>query len=80
MIIYDYDACTGCEDCLEVCPRGVWAIETAAKKANLNNPSRCLDCTACEFQCPVRAIRIEKDLIPKKPVVISSGQAHPSSA
>ncbi|MHA1959057.1 MAG: 4Fe-4S dicluster domain-containing protein [Candidatus Thorarchaeota archaeon] len=76
MIIYDYDACTGCEDCLKVCPRGVWAIETDVKKAMLVNPSKCLDCTACELQCPVRAIRIEKDLIPKPALVIRSADGH----
>ncbi|MHA2378104.1 MAG: 4Fe-4S dicluster domain-containing protein [Candidatus Thorarchaeota archaeon] len=74
MIIYDYEACTGCQDCLKVCPRGVWEIDAGAKKAEIANSKKCIDCTACEFQCPVRAIRIERVLIPKGPLVIGKPQ------
>lgn len=70
MIIYDYEACIGCQDCLNVCPRGVWEIDAKGKKAEIVNPRRCIDCTACEFQCPVRAIRIERALFPKSPRII----------
>jgi len=72
MIIYDYEACTGCQDCLKVCPRGVWEIDARGKKAKITNPKRCIDCTACEFQCPVRAIRIERVLFPKSPRIIGT--------
>jgi NAD-dependent dihydropyrimidine dehydrogenase PreA subunit len=70
MIIYDYDACTGCRDCLIVCPRGVWDINEATRKARITRPKKCIECTACEFQCPVRAIRIERVIFPKQPLII----------
>ncbi|MFW9850598.1 MAG: ferredoxin family protein [Candidatus Thorarchaeota archaeon] len=70
MIIYDYDACTGCEECWKVCPRGVWHVYSKERKAVPENATRCIDCTACEFQCPPRAIRIERALIPKSPVIL----------
>ncbi len=70
MIIFDYDACTGCEDCWKVCPRGVWRINVETRKAELEHPKQCIDCTACEFQCPPRAIRIERTLIPKDSVTM----------
>jgi NAD-dependent dihydropyrimidine dehydrogenase PreA subunit len=70
MIIYDYDACTGCEECSKVCPRGVWNIIHEKNKAELEHPDRCIDCTACEFQCAPRAIRIERALIPKSPIIL----------
>ncbi|UCE11404.1 MAG: ferredoxin family protein [Candidatus Thorarchaeota archaeon] len=72
MITYDYDACVGCEDCILVCPRGVWRIDKEAKKAELANPGNCIDCTACEFQCPVRVIRIDRTLLPRPPDIIRS--------
>ncbi|MFW9803422.1 MAG: ferredoxin family protein [Candidatus Thorarchaeota archaeon] len=70
MIIYDYEACSGCQDCLKVCPRGVWGFSQSKRKAELVNAKRCIDCTSCEFQCPVRAIRIQRALIPKSPQII----------
>ncbi|MFQ5831262.1 MAG: ferredoxin family protein [Candidatus Thorarchaeota archaeon] len=72
MIVYDYETCSGCRDCLKVCPRGVWEFDDALKKAEIGHPKRCIDCTACEFQCPVRAIRIERALIPKSPRIIGA--------
>ncbi|MHA2141659.1 MAG: 4Fe-4S dicluster domain-containing protein [Candidatus Thorarchaeota archaeon] len=70
MIIYDYVACSGCQDCLKVCPRGVWGFNETAKKAELLMAKKCIDCTSCEFQCPVRAIRIERSMIPKRPRIV----------
>lgn len=70
MIIYSYDACTGCEECTKVCPRGVWSIIREERKAELVHPDRCIECTACEFQCVPRAIRIERALIPKAPMIL----------
>lgn len=70
MIIYDYGACSGCGDCLNVCPRGVWGFNESTEKAELVKPKKCIDCTSCEFQCPVRAIRIERAFIPRSPQII----------
>ncbi|MFW9845896.1 MAG: ferredoxin family protein [Candidatus Thorarchaeota archaeon] len=69
MIIYDYEVCIGCRDCFLVCPRGVWTIDETKRKAQIGNHKKCIDCTACEFQCPVRAIRIERRIIPKAPII-----------
>lgn len=70
MIVYDYNACTGCEECVYVCPRGVWGIDKEKRKAELVYPKKCIECAACELQCPPRAIRIERPLIPKPPVIL----------
>jgi NAD-dependent dihydropyrimidine dehydrogenase PreA subunit len=55
-----------------VCPRGVWEIDARGKKAEIANAKKCIDCTACEFQCPVRAIRIVRVFFPKNPRIIGT--------
>lgn len=52
----DREACTGCGDCLEVCPRGVLALEgvTVALRA----PDACIECGACALNCASGAIRV----------------------
>jgi len=60
----DWDICTGCGVCLEVCPKQLFEwIETSGhptseKKAFPARESDCVQCYKCETKCPAQAIRI----------------------
>jgi NAD-dependent dihydropyrimidine dehydrogenase PreA subunit len=51
--LVDSDTCTGCGDCLDVCP--VEAIQLEDGKAVID-PETCIDCGVCDPECPVDAI------------------------
>jgi len=53
----DADRCTGCGACVDVCPRGVYAMDEAASPARVARPERCVDCGSCVVQCPVGCIQ-----------------------
>lgn len=54
----DEEACTGCEDCLDVCVfNGLKMIDSLA----VINQDRCLGCGRCESACPPEAISISID-------------------
>jgi NAD-dependent dihydropyrimidine dehydrogenase PreA subunit len=54
MIFIDEDKCTGCGDCLEVCPQeGAIALQEA--KAVISQ-DRCTSCAACLTACSAGAI------------------------
>lgn len=52
----DADRCIGCRRCVEVCPRGVWALPPS-ETAQVERADRCTACTACLLQCPTGAVR-----------------------
>lgn len=53
------DACVDVLDrsCVEVCP--VDCIYVGGRKSYIN-PSECIDCGACEVECPVSAITVDR--------------------
>jgi NAD-dependent dihydropyrimidine dehydrogenase PreA subunit len=51
--IVDLETCTGCGDCVDVCP--VEAIRMENAKAVID-PETCIDCGVCVDECPVNAI------------------------
>ncbi len=53
----DEGACTGCGECLLVCPRGVLTV--AGRKAVLSDRDACIECGACALNCPVGAISVK---------------------
>ena len=53
MFLIDRELCTGCEQCVNVCPADAMTIQDA--KAVINQ-SLCRQCGICAEQCPVQAI------------------------
>ena len=52
----DEDACTGCGDCVTVCPTDALAL--AGGKAVMAHPELCIYDGECEPVCPVAAIQL----------------------
>ncbi len=50
----DDKKCTGCMMCVNVCPHGVF--EFFDKKAHIKNKKACMECGACQKNCPAAAI------------------------
>ena len=48
--------CTGCEQCVELCPTQALAMHQG--KAFLAAPNNCTYCTICEDICPAQAIAL----------------------
>jgi len=63
-VAVDWDLCTGCGVCLEICPAHVYEWRetakhpTSEKKPFPANAAKCMCCYHCETQCPVHAIRV----------------------
>lgn len=57
----DLDKCTGCGDCVVLCPPGV--VSVVDNKVTIINPEDCSYCTDCELFCPSGAIRCPFEII-----------------
>ena len=64
----DLKKCTGCGDCVAVCPTG--AVGWLAGKAAVIHPALCTYCAVCEEVCPVGAIEL--------PYLIAKGKSKES--
>ena len=55
----DWDACTGCGICYEVCPSGCFGMPIEGKAVIIEeNREECMGCRGCEVQCLEKAIKI----------------------
>ena len=48
--------CTGCGDCVAVCPTDCLAM--GGRLPWLSRPADCVSCAACELVCPTAAITL----------------------
>ena len=48
--------CTGCGNCTEVCPHGVFDLQDG--KAKIVERDLCMECGACTLNCPTEAITL----------------------
>jgi len=51
----DHEKCYGAEECVNVCPAGVYQINDDSK-AVAENVEDCIECIACGGVCPAEAI------------------------
>jgi NAD-dependent dihydropyrimidine dehydrogenase PreA subunit len=54
---YDSQLCSGCRMCSIVCPHQVF--EQNGKIAELIHPKDCMECGACQLNCPSDAITVD---------------------
>jgi len=52
----DREKCTGCGQCVEVCPRSVLAMRGG--KAEIGDRDSCIECGACQRNCAFDAISV----------------------
>lgn len=55
----EQERCIGCTLCSTVCPHRVF--EMTAGKAQIVDKGACMECGACEKNCPVEAIFVNPD-------------------
>ncbi|HOW57925.1 MAG TPA: mercury methylation ferredoxin HgcB [Smithellaceae bacterium] len=53
----DKNKCTGCGNCLEVCPHAVFIMNRS--HVVIQNRDACMECGACRRNCPFGAISVE---------------------
>ena len=64
----DYEKCTGCGRCIDVCAEDVFYDtkgfgKTKGEKPVVSYPEVCFHCNACVLECPVKgAIRLRTPL------------------
>ena len=61
VIRLDVNKCTGCRNCVEICPMDVFYFNEAAHKSVLAYPENCQSCGQCFVNCEGRSIGIVND-------------------
>lgn len=58
VVIIDEKSCTGCGQCVEICPRRILSINKATGKCQVSDENNCDRRAGCERLCPAKAIKI----------------------
>jgi NAD-dependent dihydropyrimidine dehydrogenase PreA subunit len=56
-LVFDGDKCNGCRMCVEVCPHAVFEI--VDKRAKIIDRDACMECGACQMNCPEGAVMVD---------------------
>lgn len=56
---FDYEKCTKCKHCYEVCPLDIIAWKEKEQKPYVKYPDECQLCFICQTDCPAKAIQVE---------------------
>jgi NAD-dependent dihydropyrimidine dehydrogenase PreA subunit len=56
-LAFDVEKCTGCRECVAVCPHGVF--EMNGKTARIVDRGACMECGACRQNCAAGAIELD---------------------
>ncbi len=54
---FDSSRCNNCIYCIAVCPHAVFVRHNNV--VSLQHPERCMECGACQLNCPTGAIQVE---------------------
>jgi len=57
IVAVDNDKCEACEECINICPQGVFEMNGESKSDPVNG-SECVYCESCLGVCPPAAITI----------------------
>lgn len=57
-IVVDKDKCTGCGECISVCPGSVYEFDENDKSEPVR-PEDCTECCSCVEVCPESAITVD---------------------
>lgn len=55
----DPERCTGCGQCLEVCPHRVLGLDQPGRTVQVLRRDWCMECGACRMNCPFGAIQVD---------------------
>jgi NAD-dependent dihydropyrimidine dehydrogenase PreA subunit len=57
-VVVNTESCTGCEECVNVCPQGVFQMTNA--KSDPCQTGECVFCESCLGVCPSNSIAINE--------------------
>ena len=60
IVLINEDLCIGCAKCVELCPKKILYIDSAAKKCKVSDEAKCDRLAGCQRICPTKAIKIIK--------------------
>ena len=56
----DNERCSGCGNCVRVCPMDVFRLDKDSKKSIIRYPDDCMLCAWCLMECPKDAITVTR--------------------
>ena len=59
----DYELCSGCKKCYEVCPLDIIAWDEEKDLPYVAYPDECQLCFICQEECPDEAIEVKVPII-----------------
>ena len=56
--IIDKEICTGCGECVDICPTDVFHFKGDEEVPDITYPDECWHCNSCVLDCPTEAISL----------------------